>query len=438
MIFPPIISNLRGKTAALVDAVAHPRQWHYYWKRFKAWLQQNWGTIAMNVGSICTLIGFVRTDVSHYFRWCLSEREMSKRYNDPMLTLAFITSTTQVLELRTFSMCGSIGAILYNLAQSPMRMPPILWSATFASVNAFKIYQIRVERGAAVHLTAKEEETYNRFFLPHGVTPKQFETIYHKANHVQVAKDECILRKDDPLDHVYLIVDGTTKANIRGRHLTAASFSPETHETRQGGASGAWVGEMAFLEQYWFREQAKRQKAAAAEAESKMENDESEKAPESETVMAVSKEKEDTNTSEEPNTKVEEPTMTVAAKQRVAPGNGPALVAKTPRALYSIVAKDDCRLLQWSHEEMEELLAKSTDLRASMTRAMTQAIVGKTINFIVSKGSGMYEMKKIQFKDLREQQPLTLIVCLDPSVLQVSRRGLHVSVDENPFQVHDN
>ena len=96
-----------------------------------------------------------------------------------------------------------------------------------------------------MHLTAAEEETYNRFFLPHGVTPKQFETVYHKATPLEVAKDECILRKDDPLDHVYLIIDGTTKANIRGRHLTAASFSPEAHETKQGGASGAWVGEVS-------------------------------------------------------------------------------------------------------------------------------------------------------------------------------------------------
>lgn len=67
MIFPPGISNIRAKTAALVDAATHPREWQHYWKRFQTWLLQNWGTIAMNVGSICTLIGFVRTDVSSCF-----------------------------------------------------------------------------------------------------------------------------------------------------------------------------------------------------------------------------------------------------------------------------------------------------------------------------------------------------------------------------------
>lgn len=311
-----------------------------------------------------------------------------------------------------------------------MRTPPIVWSATFAGVNAFKIYQILVERGAAVHLTAEEEETYNRFFLPHGVTPKQFETIYHKAKHVRVAKDECILRKDDPLEHVYLIVDGTTKANIRGRHLTAASFSPEAHETKQGGASGAWVGEMAFLEQYWIREQQKKQKAAAAaaEAESKQGTKKnSEQAEESVPVAAVSKENEGTEDGKDDssdNTKTEE-TGNTGVKQRVAPGKGPPLVAKTPHALYSIIAKEDCRLLQWSHAEMEELLAKSTDLRAAMTRAMTQAIVGKTINFIVSKGSGKNLDGDWRVRLAIGSKDSHLFVPLH--VPQVSRRGLPVS-----------
>lgn len=33
--------------------------------------------------------------------------------------------------------------------------------------------------------------------------------------------------------------------------------------------------------------------------------------------------------------------------------------------------------MRWSHADMEALMARSTDLRAAMTRAMTAAIVGK-------------------------------------------------------------
>ena len=139
---------------------------------------------------------------------------------------------------------------------------------------------------------------------------------------------------------------------------------------------------MAFLEQYWIKEQLKRQQAAAVkESESEMESSKDSKptgTTAKRTITTTVKGGEDVPA------KPAEP----SAKQLVAPGNAPPVVAKKATALYTIVAKDDCRILRWSHEEMEELLAKSTDLRASMTRAMTQAIVGKTINFIVSKSSG--------------------------------------------------
>jgi CRP-like cAMP-binding protein len=354
MIVPPSWpSNWRGKAAAMVNAATHPSQWSTWWSRFQAWWSQHWGTVAMNIGSVCTLIGFTRTDV---------------------------------LELRAFSLTGSVGAIFYNMAQMPVRYPPILWSATFAAVNATKIWQIMQERGAAVHLTAFEEETYNQFFLPHGVTPKQFESIYHKATLLKINKDDCIIKKDDKLDQVYLIIEGTTKANIRGRHLTAASFSMDSRDTKQGGASGAWIGEMSFLESLWIREQQKRtqqQKEAAVDERPTMEgsgetnakptaNVAKEASPPS--VISTKKTGTDVPIEGEAQKKPTEPT---AAAKRVAPG---AMVRPTPKAslaLYTIVAKEECQVLRWTYDEMEELLAKSTDLRGAMTRAMTQAIVGK-------------------------------------------------------------
>ena len=54
-------------------------------------------------------------------------------------------------------------------------------------------------------------------------------------------------------------------------------------------------------------------------------------------------------------------------------------------ALYTIVAVQDSVVMRWKHEDMQALLAKSPDLRGAMTRAMTAAIVGKVINFTVSR-----------------------------------------------------
>jgi hypothetical protein len=58
---------------------------------------------------------------------------------------------------------------------------------------------------------------------------------------------------------------------------------------------------------------------------------------------------------------------------------------KACRSMYTIVAQEDCVVLRWRHDVMEGLMAKSTDMRAALTRAMTAAIVGKVINFTVSR-----------------------------------------------------
>jgi len=60
---------------------------------------------------------------------------------------------------------------------------------------------------------------------------------------------------------------------------------------------------------------------------------------------------------------------------------------KPSHAIYTVVAKEDCVVWRWSYQDMEKLLSKSADLRAALTRAMTSAIVGKVIDFTVSRSS---------------------------------------------------
>ena len=53
--------------------------------------------------------------------------------------------------------------------------------------------------------------------------------------------------------------------------------------------------------------------------------------------------------------------------------------------MYTIVAQDDCTVLVWSHDDMEAMMERSTDMRAALTRAMTSAVVAKVVNFTVSR-----------------------------------------------------
>jgi CRP-like cAMP-binding protein len=268
-----------------------------YSKRLFEWLKPNLPIIILNIGSICTLVGFTRSDI---------------------------------LELRTFSITGNIMFVFYNLGQKTILWPSIAWSSLFAAVNGFKIFEILHERNAEVHMTEKQEEVFVEHFMPHGITPKQFERIEHKATKSQLKKGEFLIRKGQQLDHLYLIIEGSTRAHILGRQITAASTNPDTKGGQKaGGDSGAWAGEMAFLDSFWEKEQGKK--------------------------------KSKSNDPEEFTKK----------------GYG--------LAIYTILADADCTVLSWSHEDMAELMRSSTDLRAALTRAMTSALVGKVVNLSVSR-----------------------------------------------------
>jgi hypothetical protein len=99
----------------------------------RAWWKENWSTVVLNFGSVCTLIGFTRSDV---------------------------------LELRCLSVTGSAGNVIYHFTQAPLRYLPVAWSALFAAVNSYKIREILLERHSQVHMTPENEDTYIQFFMP--------------------------------------------------------------------------------------------------------------------------------------------------------------------------------------------------------------------------------------------------------------------------------
>ena len=291
----------------LIESIDNVLQEESFAERLYAWFKANLPILALNFGSMCALIGFTRSDV---------------------------------LELRSLSMTGSIMSVFYNFGQPRVLWPPIAWSSLFAAVNGYKIFGILQERNAEVHMTDREEKIFVQFFMPHGITPKQFERIYKKAEIVRIPKGDMLIRKGDKLDHLYLVIDGATQAHILGRHITAASTRPDTRgDQKEGGDSGAWAGEMAFLDQFWEKEQAKLTKKAK-------------------------------------QTDAEDNPVEEAEPKKVA-----------GLAFYTIVAAEDCSVMRWSHEDMEELMNSSNDLRSGLTRAMTSALVGKVINLTISRSS---------------------------------------------------
>ncbi len=108
-------------------------------QRFWKWCTINWPTMLLNLGSICTLLAFTRSDV---------------------------------LELRTLSATGSISNAIYRYSQKPILWITVVWPSLFATVNGVKIMEILHERNAEVHMDETQEKIYVEYFLQHGVTPK--------------------------------------------------------------------------------------------------------------------------------------------------------------------------------------------------------------------------------------------------------------------------
>lgn len=161
-----------------------------------------------------------------------------------MCTLAAFTRS-DILELRALSVTGNVCFIIYNLSQKTILWPNIFWSLLFGSVNSWKIFQIHDERNASVSMTKEQEKIFVDFFMPHGVTPKQFERIEKNSKLLQLQKGELLIQKGEKPHSVYLIVEGSTNALVLGRRLTAASTTLETRgDHKEGGDSGAWAGEM--------------------------------------------------------------------------------------------------------------------------------------------------------------------------------------------------
>eukprot|EP00547_Thalassionema_nitzschioides_P003761 CAMPEP_0194219242 /NCGR_PEP_ID=MMETSP0156-20130528/25481_1 /TAXON_ID=33649 /ORGANISM="Thalassionema nitzschioides, Strain L26-B" /LENGTH=392 /DNA_ID=CAMNT_0038948831 /DNA_START=52 /DNA_END=1227 /DNA_ORIENTATION=- len=287
-------------------------------RKFMEWLKENGGIIVLNIGSFCAFLSFTRSDI---------------------------------LELRVLNLCGSAAAIFYFVTRPPpLVIAPPLWSSLFVATNLYMAYHIYEERkGTPQALTEEEEHIYEEHFLPHAVTPRQFEKMIHISSKLKLKRGEVLMEKGEPMNKVYLVASGKTEAfGGLSRKITAASSSRGNRHRFAGGDAGAWVGELAFFDY--------------------LSNDGSTK------------------------TSVPNPSILLSSKDVVAcedneiKKNAPIKKASVVQnALLTIIAAQDTELYQWDFQELADLLKTSADLRASVTRTMTAAVVGKVVNLYISR-----------------------------------------------------
>ena len=309
-------------------------------RKLKQWLKDNAGIIILNFGSICSFMSFTRMDI---------------------------------LELRVLSITGSVSSIIYFSSRPPpLVVAPIIWSSIFTGTNLYMIYLIYEERkGKTEPMTIEEESAYEEHFLPHAVTPRQYEKLLKIAKKRELSRGDVLIQKGDKMKKVYLVVNGATEAvNTMSRRVTAASSRKGNKESLAGGDAGAWIGEIAFFDYLAERDQQGQsfQPPSPPPAITK--------ALPLATAPSVS----------ERNILPKEPTMTRESA--------------TQNAILTYIAtKDSTIVYEWDFVELADLMRSSSELRSSVSRAMTAAVVGKVVNLYISKADANTPIWKKWLRD---------------------------------------
>eukprot|EP00557_Chaetoceros_sp_GSL56_P005927 CAMPEP_0176488348 /NCGR_PEP_ID=MMETSP0200_2-20121128/6656_1 /TAXON_ID=947934 /ORGANISM="Chaetoceros sp., Strain GSL56" /LENGTH=510 /DNA_ID=CAMNT_0017885315 /DNA_START=269 /DNA_END=1801 /DNA_ORIENTATION=+ len=321
-------------------------------EKLKQWLKDNAGIIILNCGSIASFISFTRTDI---------------------------------LELRLLSITGSLSSVVYVITRPPpIVVGPIIWSSVFAMTNSYMVYHIYEERkGKPRQLTSQEEDVYEEHFLPHAVTPRQYEKLLSIAKLRELQRGEVLIQKGQTVDKVYLVISGTTQAVTNlSRRVTAASSCKGNKERYAGGDAGAWVGELAFLDYLSERDRRGGILTSPPPVQDDIKNHVPVVIPLATAAAAVA------NSVLERRGDRQDDSSTSNTSTGTGTGTGskpPRNNSVTKNSILTYIATEDSILYEWDFEELADLMKTSADMRSAVTRSMTAAVVGKVVNLYISK-----------------------------------------------------
>lgn len=351
------------------------------YKRLSKWLADNYGILILNMGSLATLTGFTRTDI---------------------------------LELRILSITGSLSSVIYFFTRPPpLVVGSVIWSLIFASTNAYMVYYIYEERKGQIQpLTEEQKDLYEEHFMPHGVTPRQFEKLIQTSKVIYLKSGHVLIQKGQELHTVYLVSSGATEAvgNL-SRRITAASSSRGNKDRLKGGDSGAWVGEFLFLDYLRLRDLHGRPINSGISStnisppgntkNSSIEQRLAGPLPSHGNghalvnnniptvdmksglkVTTTIKASDDATGQKHDHETNMNKTDSKDTKETIAERKGQS--KKSTASILTYIATQDSKIYAWDHEELASLLDKSVDLRSAVTRAMTAAVVGKVVNLYIS------------------------------------------------------
>jgi hypothetical protein len=147
-----------------------------------------------------------------------------------LILLSFLVR--KILWLRTLSIAAGIFSICYNytISSTPL-WTPIQWNLVFMATNLYQIYSIFKEK-QDITFEGYEKVIFENVF--HGFLPYQFKKIINLAHINGCRKDQQIIKQEDLLEELYLIIKGSLSIEVNDQFIIDLN-------------EGNFVGDMSFI-----------------------------------------------------------------------------------------------------------------------------------------------------------------------------------------------
>ena len=90
-------------------------------------------------------------------------------------------SMTDVLLLRCLAILGQVCGIYFCATREPALWNPVAWQSVFLIVNTAQLINLMQERWGSIRLRSRELDVYERVFMPHGITLRQYARLLRCA-----------------------------------------------------------------------------------------------------------------------------------------------------------------------------------------------------------------------------------------------------------------
>lgn len=145
---------------------------------------------------------------------------------------------TDVLLLRSLSICSSMCGIAFNVTRSPKQWNAVAWGVVFASTNTVMIIKLLRER-AELKFTPDEIKLFHRHFEPFGVSLVTFNKLMRIAEWHDEPEDSCLVPSGEQLRKVLIVHTGSA---------VARDASGKVKYTYEGEGHGGVIGGTALAD----------------------------------------------------------------------------------------------------------------------------------------------------------------------------------------------